>query len=102
MKLLKRPPLLSLSNNFYVDLTPTSNFSYGSWLGLYLVIHIIIGVTLAMHFSLHPLDDFYITVQLIVFPGLSLHAGLLIRTFEYLLISFFKFHPTFCLTTLIG
>ena len=48
MKLLKRHPLLSLSNNFYVDLTPTSNCSYGSWLGLYLVIHIIIGVTLAI------------------------------------------------------
>ena len=48
MKLLKRHPLLSLFNNFYVDLTPTSNFSYGSWLGLYLVIMIITGVTLAI------------------------------------------------------
>ena len=48
MKLLKRPPLFFLSNNFYVDLTPTSNFSFGSRLGLNLVIQIIIGVTLAI------------------------------------------------------
>ena len=39
-------------------------------------------------FFIQPVRPFYITVQLIVFPGLSLLAGLLLSTFEYLFIFF--------------
>ena len=52
MKLLKRHPLLSLFNSYLVDSPAPSNLSYlwnyGSLLGLYLVVQIIPGVTLAI------------------------------------------------------
>ena len=52
MKLLKRHPLLSLFNSCFVDLPATLNLSclwyFVLFLGLGLVIHIIIGVTLAI------------------------------------------------------
>ena len=50
MKLLKRHPLLSLFNSYFVDSPPIIKLKkrYGSWLGLYLVIRINTGVTLAI------------------------------------------------------
>jgi ubiquinol-cytochrome c reductase cytochrome b subunit len=55
MKLLKSNPLLSIFNSYLVDSPAPSNLSYlwnyGSLLGLCLVIQIITGVTLAMHYT---------------------------------------------------
>jgi ubiquinol-cytochrome c reductase cytochrome b subunit len=55
MKLLKSHPVLSLANNLLIDSPLPSNISYfwnfGSLLGLCLVIQIITGVTLAMHYA---------------------------------------------------
>ena len=60
MKLLKSHPILSIANSFVIDSPSPSNLSYlwnyGSLLGLCLVIQIITGVTLAMHYS--PTVDF--------------------------------------------
>ena len=54
MKLLKSHPILSIANSFVIDSPSPSNLSYlwnyGSLLGLCLVIQIITGVTLAMHY----------------------------------------------------
>ena len=55
MKLLKRHSLLSIVNSYVIDSPSPSNLSYiwnfGSLLGLCLVIQIITGVTLAIHFA---------------------------------------------------
>src|SRR3954452_950343 len=55
MKLLKSNPLLSIFNSYLVDAPVPSNLSYlwnyESLLGLCLVIQIITGVTLAMHYT---------------------------------------------------
>src|SRR5689334_20108329 len=55
IKLLKSNPLLSIFNSYLVDAPAPSNLSYlwnyGSLLGLCLVIQIITGVTLAMHYT---------------------------------------------------
>ena len=55
MKLLKRNPILSLANSYFIDSPAPSNISYlwnfGSLLGICLVIQIITGVTLAMHYA---------------------------------------------------
>src|SRR3954454_2385381 len=60
MKLLKSNPLLSIFNSYLVDSPAPSNLSYlwnyGSLLGLCLVIQIITGVTLAMHYC--PTTDY--------------------------------------------
>ena len=54
MKLLKSHPILSIVNSFVIDSPSPSNLSYlwnyGSLLGVCLVIQIITGVTLAMHY----------------------------------------------------
>jgi len=54
MKLLKRHPFLSIVNSYVIDSPSPSNLSYlwnfGSLLGLCLVIQIITGVTLAIHY----------------------------------------------------
>jgi len=54
MKLLKRHPLLAIGNSYLIDSPAPSNLSYiwsfGSLLGTCLVIQIITGVTLGMHF----------------------------------------------------
>lgn len=54
MKLLKRHSILSIANNMVIDAPEPSNLSYlwnlGSLLALCLVIQIITGVTLAMHY----------------------------------------------------
>lgn len=55
MRLLKTHPILSLANSYMVDSPQPANLSYmwnfGSLLGLCLVIQIITGVTLAMHYT---------------------------------------------------
>ena len=55
MRLLKTHPILGLVNSYMVDSPQPANISYmwnfGSLLGLCLVIQIITGVTLAMHYT---------------------------------------------------
>jgi hypothetical protein len=66
MKLLKRHPLFSLFNSYLVDSPAPSNLSYlwnyGSLLGLCLVIQIITGVTLAIHYTPN-IDLAFISVE---------------------------------------
>jgi ubiquinol-cytochrome c reductase cytochrome b subunit len=54
MRLLKTHPVLGIANSYIVDAPQPANISYlwnfGSLLGLSLVIQIITGVTLAMHY----------------------------------------------------
>lgn len=55
MKLIKTHPVLSIANSFFIDSPLPSNITYlwnfGSLLGLCLVIQIVTGVTLAMHYA---------------------------------------------------
>lgn len=55
MRILKSNPLLSAANHYVIDSPQPSNISYwwniGSLLGLSLMIQIITGVTLAMHYN---------------------------------------------------
>src|SRR6185437_9512762 len=66
MKLLKRNQVLSLVNNYVVDSPLPSNISYlynyGSILGIILVIQIITGILLAMHYTAH-VDLAFISVE---------------------------------------
>jgi hypothetical protein len=62
MRILKSHPLLKLLNAYLIDSSEPSNISYlwnfGSLLGLCLVIQIVTGVTLAMHYSPNVLEAF--------------------------------------------
>lgn len=62
MRILKRHPLLKLGTDYVIDSPTPSNISYwwnmGSLLGLSLVIQIITGVTLAMHYNPNVLEAF--------------------------------------------
>ena len=62
MRIFKSHPLLSLINGYLVDSPQPSNISYlwnfGSLLGFCLVIQIITGVTLAMHYNPSVLEAF--------------------------------------------
>lgn len=62
MRILKSHPLLKLVNSYIIDASQPSNISYlwnfGSLLLLCLVIQIITGVTLAMHYSPNVLEAF--------------------------------------------
>lgn len=55
MKITKRNPILSLVNEYLIDSPAPSNLSYfwnfGSLLGINLIIMIVTGVTLAMHYN---------------------------------------------------
>ncbi len=55
MRILKSNPLLGLLNSYIIDAPQPANISYlwnfGSLLGLCLVIQIVTGVTLAMHYT---------------------------------------------------
>ena len=55
MRFTKKNPLLSIVNEFLIDSPAASNLSYfwsfGSLLGLNLVIMIITGILLAMHYT---------------------------------------------------
>ena len=62
MRIIKRHPLLKPATDFVIDSPTPSNISYwwnmGSLLGLSLVIQIITGVTLAMHYNPSVLEAF--------------------------------------------
>lgn len=62
MRILKSHPLLSLANGYLVDSPQPSNLSYlwnfGSLLAFCLVIQIVTGVTLAMHYNPSVLEAF--------------------------------------------
>nr|Q02655.1 RecName: Full=Cytochrome b; AltName: Full=Complex III subunit 3; AltName: Full=Complex III subunit III; AltName: Full=Cytochrome b-c1 complex subunit 3; AltName: Full=Ubiquinol-cytochrome-c reductase complex cytochrome b subunit [Podospora anserina S mat+]CAA38772.1 cytochrome oxidase b apoprotein [Podospora anserina]prf//1703266A cytochrome b [Podospora anserina] len=62
MRILKSHPLLKLVNSYLIDASQPSNISYlwnfGSLLLLCLIIQIITGVTLAMHYSPNVLEAF--------------------------------------------
>jgi ubiquinol-cytochrome c reductase cytochrome b subunit len=72
MKLLKSHPILSIANSFVIDSPSPSNLSYlwnyGSLLGLCLVIQIITGVTLAMHYT-PSVDLAFLSVEHITLLG---------------------------------
>lgn len=62
MKFVKRNPILSLVNDFFIDSPLPANITYfwntGSLLGVVLVIQILTGVTLAMHYTPNTLYAF--------------------------------------------
>ena len=62
MRILKTHPLLTLVNSYLIDSSQPSNISYlwnfGSLLAVCLIIQIITGVTLAMHYSPNVLEAF--------------------------------------------
>ncbi len=62
MRILKSHPLLKLVNSYVIDASQPSNISYlwnfGSLLGVCLIIQIVTGVTLAMHYSPNVLEAF--------------------------------------------
>lgn len=62
MRILKNHPLLRLGNNYVIDSAQPANLSYawnfGSLLALCLIIQIISGVTLAMHYNPSVLEAF--------------------------------------------
>jgi ubiquinol-cytochrome c reductase cytochrome b subunit len=62
MRILKRHPILKLLNSYLIDASQPSNISYlwnfGSLLAFCLVIQIITGVTLAMHYNANVLEAF--------------------------------------------
>jgi ubiquinol-cytochrome c reductase cytochrome b subunit len=89
MKLLKSHPILSIANSFVIDSPSPSNLSYlwnyGSLLGLCLVMQIVTGVTLAMHYC--PSIDFaFLSVEHIV---RDVNYGWLIRYLHANVASFF-------------
>ena len=55
MRILKSHPLLKLVNAYIIDASQPCNISYlwnfGSLLGVCLIIQIVTGVTLAMHYN---------------------------------------------------
>jgi len=62
MRILKRHPLLKIVNSYVIDSPQPSNISYlwnfGSLLGFCLIIQIVTGVTLAMHYNPSVLEAF--------------------------------------------
>jgi len=62
MRILKSHPFLKLVNNYLIDASQPSNISYlwnfGSLLAICLIIQIVTGVTLAMHYSPNVLEAF--------------------------------------------
>ena len=62
MRILKNHPILKLLNSYLIDASQPSNLSYlwnfGSLLLCCLVIQIVTGVTLAMHYNANVLDAF--------------------------------------------
>ena len=62
MRILKSNPLLRLVNSYLIDASEPSNISYlwnfGSLLAMCLIIQIVTGVTLAMHYSPNVLEAF--------------------------------------------
>ena len=63
MRIFKSHPLLKLVNSYVIDSPQPSNISYlwnfGSLLAACLIIQIVTGVTLAMHYSPNVLEAFH-------------------------------------------
>jgi len=91
MKLLKSHPILSIANSYVIDSPSPSNLSYlwnyGSLLALCLVIQIVTGVTLAMHYS-PSVETAFLSVEHIV---RDVNFGWLIRYLHANVASFFFF-----------
>jgi ubiquinol-cytochrome c reductase cytochrome b subunit len=89
MKLLKSHSILSIVNSFVIDSPSPSNLSYlwnyGSLLGVCLVIQIITGVTLAMHYC-SSIDIAFLSVEHII---RDVNYGWLIRYLHANTASFF-------------
>lgn len=62
MRILKSHPLLKLVNAYIIDASQPSNLSflwnYGSLLAVCLIVQIVTGITLAMHYSPNVLEAF--------------------------------------------
>jgi len=62
MRILKKHPILKLLNSYLIDASQPSNLSYlwnfGSLLAFCLIIQIVTGVTLAMHYNANVLEAF--------------------------------------------
>ena len=62
MRILKNHPLLKMGNSYLIDSPQPSNLSYawnfGSLLAICLIIQIVTGVTLAMHYNPNVLEAF--------------------------------------------
>lgn len=66
MRLLKTHPILGLANSFLIDSPQPANLSYmwnfGSLLGICLIVQILTGVFLAIHYS-NTVDLAFISVE---------------------------------------
>ena len=89
MRLLKTHPILGLMNSYMVDSPQPASISYmwnfGSLLGACLVIQIITGITLAMHYTPN-IDLAFVSVEHIM---RDVHYGWLIRYMHANVASFF-------------
>jgi ubiquinol-cytochrome c reductase cytochrome b subunit len=89
MRLLKSHPILGLVNSYMVDSPQPASLSYmwnfGSLLGLCLVIQIVTGITLAMHYTPN-IDLAFVSVEHIM---RDVHYGWMIRYMHANVASFF-------------
>ena len=89
MRLLKSHPILGLVNSYTVDSPQPANISYlwnfGSLLGICLIIQIITGVTLAMHYT-PSVDLAFVSVEHIM---RDVNYGWLLRYIHANVASFF-------------
>ena len=89
MRVLKTQPILAIVNSYIIDSPSPSNLSYlwnfGSLLGMCLLIQIITGVTLAMHYTSN-VDLAFISVEHIM---RDVNFGWLIRYTHANVASFF-------------
>ena len=69
MRIFKNHPLLKLVNSYLIDLPQPSNISYlwnfGSLLAVCLIVQIVIGVILAMHYNPSVLEAFNLVEHII-------------------------------------
>jgi ubiquinol-cytochrome c reductase cytochrome b subunit len=89
MRLLKTHPILGLLNSYMVDSPQPANISYmwnfGSLLGLCLILQLVTGITLAMHYN-PSVDIAFISVEHII---RDVNYGYLIRYVHANVASFF-------------
>jgi ubiquinol-cytochrome c reductase cytochrome b subunit len=89
MRLLKTHPILGLMNSYMVDSPQPASISYmwnfGSLLGACLIIQIVTGITLAMHYTPN-IDLAFVSVEHIM---RDVHYGWLIRYLHANVASFF-------------
>lgn len=93
MRILKSHPLLKLVNSYLIDASQPSNISYlwnfGSLLLVCLVIQLVTGITLAMHYSPNVLEAFNSIehIQNVLFKSGKLLENLITYIFMYKAIS---------------